>query len=261
MSDEQNCVEEHKKPNKSSPRKKKILTGILWLLFSTSFIAMLFSGIVSMRLFLALCIGIWVLAKYWRKKFEAVMFPKSFTGKVKASKFYQLYFVTAMKQQWSAALLLLNVFPLVLMSVHLLDFINPVLDLDEMTKYKGIVVGVHRAPGNSSGLDYLWVKTAKGSTIKLVNLLGKGDYDYLKKLTELDEITVWVQREWSLPPAMHSQRVWQLKHDNHFTKRYNRDRVERFNVIGKIIFCASFLWILFSLLIIKKKYKTQKQEG
>jgi hypothetical protein len=214
-----------------------------------------------MKLFIVLSFGILILARYWKRKIDAAMLPQSITGKVMESNFYQLYFVTAMKQQWSAMLLFFNVFPLIFMSVTFFYFINPVIELDEMTKYHGVIVGIHKATIGSAGNDYLWIEAEEG-TIKFINSLGKGDFEYLKQVMKTkDKITVWTQMKWSLPPAIHSERVWQILHGDKYITKYNKERVERYRTLWQVIFYSSFIWIIFTMIIIKKKCQNYDQES
>ena len=90
----------------SASRKSFIYSTLLWMTFVIPLLVMFFFNYFSLPLLFILCLGIWRLSKYWGKKINVVMLPQALTKKVKSSRFYKLYFVEAMKQQWSIALLL-----------------------------------------------------------------------------------------------------------------------------------------------------------
>ena len=89
----------------------------------------------------------------------------------------------------------INVFPFLLMSITLFEFINPVLPLSEMKKIEGVVEQVKRGSVIRGGHNYIWIKTSEGKMIEASISLGPGDYDYLKKLTKNGKITVWMQKK------------------------------------------------------------------
>ena len=149
----------------------------------------------------------------------------------------------------------INVFPFLLMSITLFEFINPVLPLSEMKKIEGVVEQVKRGSVIRGGHNYIWIKTSEGKMIEASISLGPGDYDYLKKLTKNGKITVWMQKKWSPPPELRHEHVRQLLHESHYLTQYNISRVERVRFVLKIIFFVSLLWISFTLFIIKKKYR------
>lgn len=229
--------------------KRNLLSGMLWTSFLLAIIALLFSNALSLGLFVLICFGIWWMARRWRRQFDAVMFPRSLFATIKASRVYRVY-AAAMRREWSAILLLSNVF--VVLWINPFDWFNPVLDLSEMDVYRGVIVDLHQG-GRSNPWDYLWLRTVEGKVIKFVDTRDYAAYQYLKKLTNKDVVTVWSQLEWGLPPNVRSPHVWQLQHKDHFTSTYSKERVLHYRSIARTIEILGSLWTLFTLTIVWKR--------
>ncbi len=244
-----------------SVRKRNFLSVMLWLvILATIVVTTLFPDKVSIMFLLPIWIWIWLLAKRWGKKFDLVMFPRPFTNAMKVSRVYRVY-AAAMRREWSAILLVSNVFVFTWLSASLFpDMLNPVLDLSEMNVTKGVITRLTQAGVGRRSNAYVWLQTTEGKVVKLKNTNSYADYQYLKNLKDKDEITVWSQLKWGLGP-IRARCIWQLQHNDYLLLTYSKERVLRLSAIQRKIDTLSIMWTMFTLIIVWLKTPEQITEG
>jgi len=234
---------------------------IIWSLIIFAILSFCFFYRFYLPIVILICIIIWKLAKSNGKNFNDIIIPKSFTDKIKATKIYQIYFVAAWRMPSTVAIMLLTFFPLLWLSTITLDnWLNPVLNLQEMDLYKGTVQKIIKGTRNRPR-DYLWLRTTEGKTIKFEFCWTNDTAMYLKKLTPRDEIYVWAQKKWYPPPKIRENYIQQIQHDGYIVDKYDKDRILRLDTSAKKIdvFCAS--WSLLMLTIVWVKSNNYLLEG
>lgn len=263
MAESQNTLKQETVERIIPPEKVRRYRLICWsLIFIAILSYCIFYGI-GLTILLGIYFFLFYLAKSWGTKLNVILFPNTFTDKVKSTKVYQIYFLGAPRRKTTLAILLLAFFPTLWLIVSPNVWINPVLDLQEMDLYKGTVVkfrkGTRTRPSN-----FIWIRTRQGKTLKFGFAWTKERGKYLKKLSPRDEIQVRAQTKWRIP-GIRVKRIFQMKHNEHFIggNNYDKNRSLRLNeTLKKIdIFCLLFDALILAIVWVRAKKDLQEGEA
>jgi hypothetical protein len=89
------------------------------------------------------------------------------------------------------------------------EWFTPVLDLDEMQTYTGVIEHLYRHTRKNPS-NRLRLKGSNGKVTELIFVSSHTAYQYLEKLTEKDVVKVWAQSKWRTifyGPARYLQQV------------------------------------------------------
>lgn len=233
-------------------RRLLLLTG-LWILVATSFGFMGFGffaiGIVSFY-------GTVKLTCKCHQRYQVSLLPHAITDRISQSEFVQIFFVRARTQVGTHILWWLAVFGLIFTVIGGQTLLlEPVLEVEQMTVNRGVVEDIKRQPRTKRARhcgDRFDIRTERGEKIRYYGRLNEQIFNKLKEIKG-QEITVWSQTAYGLPPCVIYNNCWQIKAGNQMVKAYEKQYPEQFHrwgpkivtTIGLISFlCLMRIWFV-----------------
>lgn len=260
MNGEKDCSDSEELAIDILPEKPRYLTCGFWAFFLIALFCLLAGTVYSVLLCMVITIALWRLTKHLGAKYTDIMFPRSLVKWFLSTNLNRKYLRGVFTTSWGVILVFINMFPSLWILITLSCWFNPVLELDEMQIYTGVIERLHRG-GRKDPVDLLWLKESDGTVTKFYLYHSDDVYNYLKKLIDKDEVKLWTQLYWRKIVPLRERCLQQLQHRELTVKKYNIDWELQTNSFEKksSIFCA--LWVLVSCMIVWFKFNNHREEN
>jgi hypothetical protein len=207
-----------------------------------------------MLLFFCISISLWQVSKKGGTKFTDILFPPLLVERFRASSFSKKYLREALQKPWVTILIFINIVPLLWLLRNLSDWFNPVLNLDEMKTYSGVIDNLHRG-GRKDRVDILKLRVSSGEVAKFFFYHSEEAYLYMNNLTDKDVVKIWAQVKWRKILPSGERCLRQLQHNEYIVYKYDKERLLQTTSFGKKSSAVCALVIFCSCMIVWFKFK------
>lgn len=214
-----------------SMNKCKLYTTFIWCYVLFVYIVFCnFEGLILLFSF-AMILLFAMISLCYPVQVKFLMFPMSFRRYIMESKIIiacrgpqkvrESGAKLTFRQQIPGALLLSNLFPLILLISLSEVLYTPILNLEQLDTYEGTI---EKVIGGVRGVrPKLWLKTENGKTIKFHHIGNRAEAKYLKGLEREESIKIWSQHYWGLTPGSSMRFAYQLQHNDLYIKKYDKN--------------------------------------
>jgi hypothetical protein len=263
IADNSNDVLEHL-PTKT----RRLYTTLIWSYFVISYLG--WCNFEGLRFFFIMVLLLAIGSLCYPKQTKLLIFPMSFRRWVMESKVIiacrgpksvrKSDEKLTWRQQILGALLLSNLFPVILLLSLSKVIYTPVLDLEELDVYEG---NIKRIISSRYVRPKLWLKPTEGKTIKFRHIGNSRSaaVKYLKELGHEETIKIWSRRRWGFTPSSSMMFAYQLQHNDFLLIKYEKNvRLKNAKKTKKFVFLLMsyfvismiYLWLKGNSYIAKK---------
>lgn len=245
------------------PDKPRFVTCGLWVLCLIALLGIMSGRFATILLSVCIIIVLWIISKRISKiggaPLSDILFPPRLSKRIRASGFFRKYVFAPIKTPWVIIMIFVNIIPTIWLLVMLPYWFTPVLELNEMQTYTGVIERLNLG-GRKDPIGHLWLRTSDGKVTEFLFNRSDVAFQYLKKLTDKDEVKIWANIEWRTIFRGGERIIKQVQHNDFVAYKYDKYSELRAASSGKKSggFCA--VWLFFSCMIVWVKFCKYEEE-